>query len=138
MSNECLMLEDDLPKINDCANHLKLVCQECYWHYTFYTTNQTRGTFEVNRRLVHEMCSIGSGYAGAKKFCAVMNFPTLPTKNNYSKLSKSLCSALYDVANEIMKQAGEEIRIMTRLPMSVEFKWLCCCPFYRHWQSFGC
>ena len=110
MSNECLMLEDVLSKKNGCANHLKLVCQECYWHHTFYTSNQIKGTFEVNRRLVYGMRSIGSGYAGAKKFCAVMNIPTLPTKNNYSKLSKSLRSAVYDVANESMKQAGEEIR----------------------------
>ena len=110
MSNECLMLEDDLSKKNGCANHLKLVCQECYWHHTFYTSNQIKGTFEVNRRLVYGMRSIGSGYAGAKKFCAVMNIPTLPTKNNYGKLSKSPRSAVYDVANESMKQAGEEIK----------------------------
>ena len=39
-----------------------------------------------------------------------MNIPTLPTKNNFSKLNKTLLSAVYDVANDSMKQAGEEVK----------------------------
>ena len=110
MSKESLMLEDDLSKKNGCANHLKLVCEECCWFHIFYTSKQTKGTFEVNRRLVYGMRSIGSGYTGAKKFCAVMNIPTLPTKNNYGKMNKTLRSAVYQVANDSMKRAGEEIK----------------------------
>ena len=127
MSKESLMLEDDLSKKNGCANHLKLVCLECHWFQDFYTSKQTKGTFEVNRRVVYGMRSIGNGYAGAKKFCAVMNIPTLPTKNNYGKINRSLHTAVYEVANESMKQAGEEIRrkekSLTECGVSVDGCW---------------
>ena len=99
------------------------------------------------------MRSIGVGYSGAKKFCAVMNIlPTLPTKNNYNKLNKSLRSVVYDVANYSMKQAGEELlkaRIgesSTDCGVSVDgtcqktgfcvSQWLCCSSFHRHWKGF--
>ena len=55
------------------------------------------------------MRSIGVRHSGARKCCAVVNIPTLPTKNNYIKLNKSLRSVVYDVANDSMKQAGEEM-----------------------------
>ena len=71
--------------------------------------------------------SLGNGYAGAKKFCAVMNVPILPTKNKYGKLNRSLHAAVYEVANESMKQAGEEIRRkeknLTECGVSVDGCW---------------
>ncbi len=90
MTQNSLTVEDDLTKKNGCASHLMLACQECDWSHNFYTSKKTKGSYEVNRRLVYGMRSIGSRYSSAKKFCAVMNIPTLPTKNNYSRLNKSL------------------------------------------------
>ena len=88
MSKESLMFEDDLSKKNGCANHLKLVCLKCHWFQDFYTSKQTKGTFGVNRRFVYGMQRIGNGYAGAKTFCAVLNIPTLTTKNNYGQRNR--------------------------------------------------
>eukprot|EP00795_Rhopilema_esculentum_P001535 gene1535-15984_t len=107
---QSLSLDDDLPRKNGCASRLMLVCKECEWSHIFFTSKQINGAFEVNKRLVYGMRSIGIGYSGAKKFCAVLNIPTLPTKNNFSKLNKTLLSAVYDVANDSMKQAGEEVK----------------------------
>ena len=57
----------------------------------FFISKQINGAFEVNKRLVYGMGSIEIGHSAAKKFCAVMNIPTLPTKNNFSKLNRTLC-----------------------------------------------
>ena len=77
------------------------------------------------------MRSIGVGYSGAKLFCGVMNIPTLPTKNNYSKLNKSLGSVVFDVASDSMKQAGEELAKARIEQSSTE------CVVYGTWQKRG-
>ena len=39
---------------------------------------------------MYAMRLIGSEYSGLKKFVAMMNMPSLHTKNDYSKLNKLL------------------------------------------------
>ena len=105
-----LKLKDDLSTKNGFANHLTLDCQECCWSYDFFTSKKVKGYYEVNKRFAYAMRCNGKGYTGCKKFCAVMNIPTMPTKNNFSKLNKSIKSAVFDVAEESMKRAGAEVR----------------------------
>ena len=151
------MLDDQLPKKYGCASQLMLVCQKCDWSHILFSSKWINGSFEVNRQLVYGMRSIGVRHSGARKCCAVVNIPTLPTKNNYIKLNKSLRSVVYDVANDSMKQAGEEMHwrrvdkgtywgewhwlwsfcgwhlAKKRLCIS---EWLCFSYFHRHWEGF--
>ncbi len=55
------------------------------------------------------MMAIGQGFASAKRLCAIMNIPSLPTKNNYAKLNKSLKTAVYNVSQESKNNAGKEL-----------------------------
>ena len=54
-----------------------------------------------------------------------MNIPNLPTKNNYGKLSNSLKTAVFNVAQESMKNAGEELKSEDReeCGVSVDGSW---------------
>ena len=109
-SSNSLQFGENLRKKNGCASLLVVRCSECLWCHEFYSSQKIRGGFEVNQRLVYGMRNIGHGFSGAKRFCAVMNIPHLPTKNNYGKLNKTLKSAVFNVAAESMRKAGEEVR----------------------------
>ena len=70
----------------------------------------------------------GNGFAGSKKFCAVMNIPTMPTKKNFMKFNSSLKSAVYDIAQESMKNAANEVKSIigkdnTDCGVSVDCSW---------------
>ena len=120
-----LQLNDDLAKKNGCANSMKLTCIERWWCQEFYTSQQIGGAFEVNKRLVYGMRCIGQGFSGANKFCTMLNLPSLPTKKNYSKNSKSLNTAVYDVAQECMANAGREVKSLlgSECGVSVDGTW---------------
>ncbi|EDO31028.1 predicted protein [Nematostella vectensis] len=47
-------------------------------------------SYEVNRRLVYSMRSLGKGHSGAKRFCTLMNMPPPLTARAYSKNSKTI------------------------------------------------
>ena len=110
--NTSLQLYDEIGKKNGCANLLVIVCDSCQWFHSFYTSKEVKGTYEVNRRLVYGMRLIGNSFSGLKKLVAVMNMPSLPTKNNYSKLNKSLRSVVHNVAQESMQNAGKKVKAM--------------------------
>lgn len=120
-----LYLKDDLAKKNGCASSIKLSCNECRWYKEFFTSRRIGGAFDVNQRLVYGMRCIGQGFSGANKFCTMMNLPSLPTKKNYSKLSKSLNTAVYDVAKESMADAGRETKSLlgSDCGVSVDGSW---------------
>ena len=123
-----LVLKDDLTAKNGFANHFILSCKECLWSKEFFTSKKVKGSFEVNKRFVYGMRCIGTGFAGAKKFCSVMNIPSMPTRKNYDKLNKSLKTAVFDVAQESMTRAGLEVKNLigkknTDCGVSVDGSW---------------
>eukprot|EP00795_Rhopilema_esculentum_P007254 gene7254-12939_t len=129
---ECLScsleVKDNHRAKNGFANKLSLTCQECFWSYEFFTSKIVKGSYEVNKRFAYAMRRTGNGYAGGKKFCAVMNIPTMPTKKNFMKLNSSLKSAVYDVAQESMKNAANEVKSIigkdnTDCGVSVDGSW---------------
>ena len=108
--NTSLCLYDDVAKKNGCANFLLISCRSCGWSHDFYTSKQNKGRFEVNTRIVYGMRVIGNGFSGLKKFAAITNIPSVHTKNNYSKVNKSLKSALFNVARKSMDNAAKEVK----------------------------
>ena len=79
-----------------CASNLKLLCENCGWKQEFCSSKKQGKSFEVNRRLVYSMRSLGKGQSGAKKFCTLMNMPPhlkqLPKK--LKALQKKVCLKL--------------------------------------------
>lgn len=55
------------------------------------------------------MRSIGQSFAGAKRFCGLMDMPNVPAKNNFSKLSRKLATKAFKVAEDSMAAAGKEL-----------------------------
>ena len=74
-----------------CASSLKLLCENCGWKQEFCSSKKQGKSFEVNRRLVYSMRSLGKGHSGAKKFCILMNMPPPPLKSAYRKSISSNC-----------------------------------------------
>ena len=106
-----LFMEDEIYR-KGCASSLRLLCENCGWIYSFYTSKQQGKSFEVNRRIVYSMRTLGKGHTGAKKFCSLMSMPPPPAPNNYAKISKVITTCLQSIAKESMSKAAEEIRIL--------------------------
>ena len=55
------------------------------------------------------MRTLGKGYAGARKFCTIMNMPPPPTEKAFLSNSRVIGRHMKAIAKEIMKKAGEEV-----------------------------
>ena len=78
-----LVLMEDSTKRKGCASTLRLLCEHFSWKFSFCTSRKQGKSYEVNRRLVYGMRTIDKGYAGARKFCAIMNMPSPPTEKAF-------------------------------------------------------
>ena len=54
---------------------LSLHCNSCGHSEEFYTAKKVGHCFEVNRRMIYGMRSIGCGLSGMKKLCSTMDMP---------------------------------------------------------------
>ena len=104
-----LSLEDDPRERKGCASHLRLRCDKCGRVYTFFTSKKVKHFFDVNRRLVYAMRSIGQGEASASRFCSLMNMPPPPKPSAYSACNDALSIAAKTVATDVMRDAGKEL-----------------------------
>ena len=93
-----------------CASELRVFCQNCGWRNEFYTSKKQSKSFEVNRRLVYSMRSLGKGHSGAKKFCTMMNMPPPSTAKPFSKSSKTITKHIKMIAKKSMADAAADIR----------------------------
>lgn len=96
-------------KRHGCASCLRLLCLDCGCNHCFYTSKKISRYYEVNRRLVYGMRTIGQGEASARRFCGIMNMPPPPKPKAYSKHNKALLKAAKAVANQTMNDAQKEI-----------------------------
>ena len=103
-----LFTEDNL-KRKVCASTCRLLCEQCGWKHSFCTTKKQGKSFEINRRLVYGMRTLGKGYAGARKFCTVMNMPPPPTEKAFLSNSRVIGRHIKVIAKETMRKAGEEV-----------------------------
>ena len=104
-----LVLMGDSTKRKGCASTLRLLCEHCGWKLSFCTSRKQGKSYEVNRRLVYGMRTIGKGYAGARKFCAIMNMPSPPTEKAFIFNSRVIGRHVKIIAEESMKKAGQDV-----------------------------
>ena len=105
---DVLFMQDELNR-KGCASSLRQY-ENCGWKYSFYTSKQQGKSFEVNRRLVYSMRTLGKGHTSAKKFCTLINMPHPPAAKNYTKISSVITTCMRSMAKDSMSQAAEEVR----------------------------
>ena len=108
-------------KRKGCASCLQFFCASCGWSYSFYTSKKEKKFFDVNRRLVYGMRTIGRGASAAKRFCAVMNMPPPPAPNAYHRHNVFLMKAAKKVAENTMQTAAREVHQLTGACSSEEY-----------------
>lgn len=85
----------------------------------FHTSKIIEGTsaYEVNRRTVYSMRSIGVGLQGLNKFCGVMNMPPPVKPNTYNLINQQILLSAKKATDESTKKAViEEVRETESLP----------------------
>ena len=110
---ECLkcqleLVEDDAKRMGS-ASCLSLHCSSSGHSEEFYTSKKVGYCFEVNRRMIYGMRSIGCGLSGMKKFCSTMDMPQPVNPSAYSYHTKAILCATKDVAESTIKDAVEEL-----------------------------
>lgn len=98
------------------GSKLVIQCEQCEpsnigEFYTSKTIPKTNQAYEVNRRAVYAMRTVGVGLTGLKRFCGVMNMlpPVGPT--TYRLINSQIARATKMAGTESMKQAVfEEVR----------------------------
>lgn len=106
----CFTLTENTISRKGCASELRVLCHNCGWRNEFYTSKKQAKSFEVNRRLVYSMRSLGKGHSGAKKFCNMMNMPPPSTAKPFSKSSKTITKHIKMIAKKSMADAAPDIR----------------------------
>ena len=106
---DLLFMQNELNR-KCCAPSLRLLCENCGWKHSFYTSKQRGKSFEVNRLPVYNMRILGKGHTSAKKFCTLMNMPHPPAAKNYTKISSVITTCVRSIAKDSMSQAAEELR----------------------------
>lgn len=71
--------------------------------------------YEVNRRSVYAMRSIGVGLSGLKKFCGVMNMSPPVTAGTYNIINKHILDAVKNAAKDSMELAVQEEVLQTEI-----------------------
>jgi len=104
-----MMLAEVPFKRKGCSSYLRLLCTSCGWKHCFYTSKKVNKYFEVNRRIVYGMRTIGQGSTSAKRFCGMMDMPPPPKPKAYARHNKALLKATKTVAADTMTKAGIEI-----------------------------
>lgn len=104
-----LTLVDDITQRMGCASCLALQCNTCGWTETFYTSERVGHYFQVNRRMVYAMRSIGCGLSAMKRFCTTMNMPPPVGTKPYASHTKAILRAAKDVAEMSTNDAAKEI-----------------------------
>ena len=64
---------------------------------------------------MYDMRTIGIGYAGARKFCAIMNMPSPPTEKAFILNSRVIGRHVKIIAEESMKKAGQDVYALKSL-----------------------
>ena len=105
----CLELEDNPHEQKGSASHLRVRCEACGWVYTLYTSKKVQHSFDVNKRFVYAMRSMGQGHASMKRFCGFMNMPPPLHYKAYNANNAALTKAAKAVATKTMDAAAAEL-----------------------------
>jgi len=109
-----LTLIDRVSHKKGMASLLLLQCSRlnCDFKKEFYTSNfcNENKSFDVNKRMVYTMRTLGNGHAGIEKFTHLMNMPKPMAKTSYEKISDKIGDVAKEVAEQSMKDAADELR----------------------------
>ena len=100
---------DDSSKRMGCASCLSLTCNSCGWFETFYNSEKNGHFFDINRRMVYAMRSIGCGQSAMSRFSSTMNMPPPVGSKPFMGHTKALLRAAKDVAEQTMNDAAQEV-----------------------------
>ena len=98
------------------ASCLLLTCKNCGYSKEFCTLVSNDNSFDNNVRTVYSMRAYGQGYPGLEKPAALMNLPQPMTANNYDKIVNRLNVVAKEAANEITRDASEDILSKSKYP----------------------
>lgn len=94
------------------ATKCKMYCQYCSFEKVFWSSQkvETGRAFDVNRRMVYALRSVGIGHSGAKTFLSRMNLPPPVSRTAYAKIQEQIHTAVVEVASDVMADAAQEVR----------------------------
>ena len=101
-------LETAMQKYGLCSS-LSLTCR-CGFVYDVYTSRMCVKAYDVNRRMIYTMRSLGQGFSGMQKFTALMNMQKPMTVKNYDRSAASIPEVCKAVAQETMNDAVSELK----------------------------
>ena len=110
-NNANLKLYEKFSEKKGLASLLFIQCQDsCGYEKEFYTSKRPGKFYDVKIRMTYAMRSISNGYSSIQKFSALINLPQPMTAKSYNKSVSSLLNAAYEVAEETMIDAANELK----------------------------
>jgi hypothetical protein len=91
------------------SSALEISCA-CIFKLKFQTSRNIKNGFDVNKRIVYTMRTLGQGHAGLERFTTLMDMPKPMTRNNYDKTIIKLAKITKSIAEETMADAAEELK----------------------------
>ena len=125
-SNNTITLREKNSKKYGLASCLRIKCTTCEYSYDFYTSRRNNKSYDVNKRIVYGMRTIGHGYTGLEELTACMNIPRPMSKNAFYKINKIVAAAVEDIAKETMLDTANELlnnKESTDVGVSVDGAW---------------
>ena len=90
-----------------------LACNDesCDFEVKFFSSQRCRGSraFEVNRRFVAGMRTVGAGFSDMETLCGILNMPPAMMPNAYADTLHDIADATHLVAQESMQNAAKEL-----------------------------
>ena len=96
-----------------CAIKLVFVCYQCEWTKSFWTSSKcinTKRSFDINKRIVYAMRSIGQGYNGMVRFFGLMNLQPPMARKNFNRIVNYLTKIVKEIAENSMKAASDDLK----------------------------
>ena len=107
-----LVLCDRVSARKGLSSLLYLKCQTrfCLYVKEFSTsTSNVDRSYDVNKRMIYTMRTLGQGHSGIEKFTALMNMPRPMTFKNYTNAAKKVLEATKEVAKQTMDDAATDL-----------------------------
>ena len=108
-----MSLIEDAKQKKGLSARLFIKCDKCNYRKEFYTYSRVKddkSSFDINRRTVYTMRTLGHAHAGIEIFCTLMNMPKPMTQNNYDKLVLAISAATKEIAEQTVLDTANALR----------------------------
>lgn len=106
-----LLLSENIGHKKGLSSMLVLNCS-CGYVREFCSSNLCGKGYDINRRIVYAMRSLGQGHTGIEKFTTLMNMPRPMAVTTYNKIVDKMAAAASDIAKDTMAEAASALREM--------------------------